>query len=269
MKTKTEIILSCTLLCAAWLIYPHTPKSSASTALASPSPSPSSTPWGQGADPGPSPTPPASPNASTTPAADPSTTDPASLWVIVNKHHPLPLQYVPVGLRSPKIPLKNGSGTSEMLLRDDAAAAAESFIGAADAAGYKFMLVSGYRSSELQTSLYARYVADNGQTEADTFSARPGFSEHQTGLSMDVSFPDNNCSFAACQGDTPGGKWLETEAYKYGFILRYPRGKQSITGYIYEPWHFRYVGIKLASELHTQEQTMEEFFSLEPATTYP
>jgi zinc D-Ala-D-Ala carboxypeptidase len=263
MKIKTETILSCLVLFTALSVYPHSKKSTASPVTAqnksggdsSPALPPAQTPA--------TPLPPTLP-----PNTTKSLTDASSLWVIVNKKYPLPLDYVPSGLRAPAVKLKNASDNTEMMLREDAAVAAEKFLKDAETAGHSFMLVSAYRSSQLQRILYGRYVSESGASEADTFSARPGYSEHQTGLSMDVSPPDSTCAFKACLGETPGGKWLEDNAYTYGYLLRYPKNKQSITGYIYEPWHYRYVGVELAKDLHDQGQTLEEFFVLDPAMTY-
>src|SRR5699024_623564 len=101
-------------------------------------------------------------------------------------------------------------------------------------AGHSIPLVSGYRSYSYQAQLYDSYVARDGQAAADRYSARPGHSEHQSGLAMDVGAIDNN------YGQTPAGQWLNAHCAEYGFILRYPQGKESITGYMYEPWHIRY-----------------------------
>jgi D-alanyl-D-alanine carboxypeptidase len=110
--------------------------------------------------------------------------------------------------------------------------------------------------------LYNGYVAKDGQAAADRYSAKPGTSEHQTGLAMDVCLANSGCSLEQAFGDTPAGKWVAANAHKYGFIVRYLPGKDAITGYEYEPWHLRYVGIELATELQRNNKTMEEFFGL-------
>lgn len=102
--------------------------------------------------------------------------------------------------------------------------------------GLNIYVVSGYRSYARQTTLYNNYVARDGKKAADTYSARPGYSEHQTGLGADLNLVDTSFE------NTKEGKWLANNCYKYGFILRYPKGKEAETGYIYEPWHFRYIG---------------------------
>ena len=128
----------------------------------------------------------------------------------------------------------------------------------AKALGLNIYISSGFRSYSYQTTLYNRYVSQDGKEIADTYSARPGHSEHQTGLAFDVNQIDN--SFA----DTAEGKWMANNCYKYGFILRYPKGKTNETGYMYESWHFRYVGVDLASKLYNNGDwiTMESYFGL-------
>ncbi len=136
--------------------------------------------------------------------------------------------------------------------------------GAAAQEGVYFDIVSGFRSYTYQKNLYNRYVAQDGKVEADTYSARPGHSEHQTGLAMDIGAIDRN------YGNQPGGIWLATNAWKYGFILRYPNGKAGETGYIYEPWHFRYVGKELAEAVYNNGDwiTLETYFGINSEYTY-
>lgn len=122
--------------------------------------------------------------------------------------------------------------------------------------GVSIYVVSGYRSYQTQANLYNRYVARDGKAAADTYSARPGHSEHQSGLAMDVNSLYN--SFA----NTKEGKWLEANAHKYGFVIRYGKNKQSITGYIYEPWHIRYLGTELATAVYESGLCLEEFFGI-------
>lgn len=130
--------------------------------------------------------------------------------------------------------------------------------------GLNIYISSGFRSFNIQTSIYNNYVYKNGKTEADTYSARAGHSEHQTGLAFDVN--DINQAFA----DTKEGKWLDENSYKYGFILRYPKGKNNETGYIYEPWHFRYVGEELAKILYNDGEwiTLEDYFGITSEYNY-
>lgn len=117
--------------------------------------------------------------------------------------------------------------------------------------------ISGYRSYNYQNKLYNNYVNTDGVKLADTYSARPGFSEHQTGLAIDV-----------CNGKTPYTdfektkefEWMRDNAYKYGFIVRYPKEKENITGYMYEPWHYRYVGVKASTYIKKNNITYEEYY---------
>ena len=126
----------------------------------------------------------------------------------------------------------------------------------ASSAGYSIPLVSGFRSYSTQKTLYNNYVNRDGQALADTYSARPGHSEHQTGLAFDVGAIDNN------YGNTPAGQWLAENAHKYGFIIRYLKGKEEITGYQYEPWHIRYLGIEHATKIHQAGITLEEYLGV-------
>lgn len=126
----------------------------------------------------------------------------------------------------------------------------------AKALGLNIPLVSGYRSYETQEKLYNKYVKKDGEKKANTYSAKPGESEHQTGLAFDIGSVDR--SFA----NTIEAKWIEENAYLYGFIIRYPKGKTDITGYIYEPWHVRYLGEKKAKDVYLSGLTLEEYLGV-------
>lgn len=192
--------------------------------------------------------------------------EPDSIWWIVSKVHPLsPLLYAPSDLVVPKVSLRHSSGNSEMRLRQETAGALEEMVAAAKNAGINLRLTSGYRSYQLQISVYNGYVQQYGQAGADNISARPGTSEHQTGLAADLEPATGKCRLEVCFADLPEGKWLAANSYLYGFIVRYPEGKEGVTGYDYEPWHLRYVGKDLASEMRKQNiQTLEEFFGAVP-----
>ena len=125
--------------------------------------------------------------------------------------------------------------------------------------GFNLKVISGFRSYSSQKSTYNGWVNKYGQAKADTLSARPGHSEHQTGLAADIN------SLNQSWGNTDEGKWLNNNCYKYGFIIRYPYGKDDITGYIYEPWHIRYVGKDLAEKLYNDGNwiTLEEYFGID------
>lgn len=157
--------------------------------------------------------------------------------LIVNKKYSLPSDYNP-GLQDVTKDAFNRLAT------------------AAKNSGYNIPLVSGFRSYETQVRIYNNYVSIYGQTETDTFSARPGHSEHQTGLAMDVGKIDDD------YGNTNEGIWLAENAHKYGFIIRYPKGKESITGYKYEPWHIRYLGEDLATKVYTSGLCLEEYLGI-------
>lgn len=200
-----------------------------------------------------------------------STADPASIWVIANKQHALnPKTYVPAKLVTPNIPLRSNITGDERLVSIVMESALEQMAGAAQKDGVTINLQSGYRSYNFQVNLYNSYVKSDGQTQADQESARPGYSEHQTGLAADLGGTTSpSCNVAQCFGNTPEGKWLAAHAYEYGFIVRYPADKQSVTGYEYEPWHVRYIGTDLSQEMHKQGiTTLEEFFGVSGGETY-
>ncbi len=191
-----------------------------------------------------------------------------SLWAVVNKGRSLPSSYVPADLTVPKMHLRYSSSLPEMHVRADAAAALGEMFDAAQHSGLELMLTSGYRSYSSQVSVYGNYVKQSGVSQADTFSARPGHSEHQTGLAADLEPYSQNCELDQCFGDTPEGIWLAANCYRYGFIIRYPKGADNLTGYVYEPWHVRYVGKDLAYQIHSSGQTLEQYFGLPIYTGY-
>ncbi len=138
----------------------------------------------------------------------------------------------------------------------EAAIALKNLQNQATANGHNIPLLSGFRSYSRQRTIYNNYVQIDGQTLADTYSARPGHSEHQTGLAFDVG------EISDYYGDTPAGIWLANNAHHFGFIIRYPKGKTHITGYKYEPWHIRYVGIEHATNIYNQQITLEEYLNV-------
>lgn len=198
-----------------------------------------------------------------------SLTDPNSIWVIVNKHRPLqPTNYAPTDLVFPDVSQRVPNNES-MRMRQIAAQATEKMFADAKTHNLDLEISSAHRSYNFQVSLYNGYVNSQGKAVADTQSARPGHSEHQTGLVVDIQPTSGKCHLDECFGEMNEGKWLAVNAYKYGFILRYPKDKQNVTGYIYEPWHFRYVGEELATEMHHKSfATLEEFFELGAAPNY-
>jgi zinc D-Ala-D-Ala carboxypeptidase len=247
----------------------------ATLALLAPHPRSSASPSGS-AKPSTSASASGTPSASSTPSAPASGSafdasaksidDPASDWVVVNKIRPLnPKDYAP-----PLQALHIGGAGGALRMRPDAATAVDAM-----AAQYKSETGQGlnsqsdYRPYASQVRVYNGWVASKGQAQADLQSARPGYSEHQTGLAIDFVGTTGGCGLAACFADTNAGTWLAQNAYKWGFILRYPEGKTAVTGYEFEPWHYRYVGVDLATEMHdTGVSTMEEFFHLPAAPDY-
>lgn len=198
-----------------------------------------------------------------------SVDDPTSIWVVTNKLRPLqPKNYKPTDLVIPDVPLRV-PGHETMYLRREAATALEQLFAGAKTDGLILKLSSGFRSYDYQVNLYNGYVNSQGRETADTQSARPGYSEHQTGLAVDVRPTNGECDLEQCFGDMAEGQWVAANAYKYGFIIRYTKDNAQIAGYSYEPWHLRYVGIPLATELHNKNiSTLEEFFGLDPAPDY-
>lgn len=188
--------------------------------------------------------------------------EPGSIWWIVNRERPLPEGYVPPDLTVPDVRLRLNASAEQMQFRQIAVPALKEMFVAAQADGVELVFGSGYRSKALQRQFYESYVARDGQAAADRYSARPGTSEHQTGLAVDVTSPNLACHLEICFENTPQGQWVADNAHIYGFIIRYLEGKENITGYQYEPWHLRYVGKELAAELHQTGQTMEEFFNV-------
>lgn len=121
---------------------------------------------------------------------------------------------------------------------------------------------SGFRSYETQETLYNNYIAKDGLEKASRYSAKPGYSEHQTGLAIDITTEDTTTSIGDWFNDTKQAEWLYNNAYKYGFILRYPKGKEHITGYKYESWHYRYVGIEHSKNFAMNDLTLEEYLKI-------
>ncbi|MDP9887094.1 M15 family metallopeptidase [Pseudarthrobacter enclensis] len=254
---------------------PEAPKAAPSSSAA-PSPSPSPSALSASAGPtaetatvsqspeSPSPT----PSPSATLARQFSLDDPKSQWVIVNKHRPLkPADYVPADLVRPAVAISAAGEAA--LLNSTTAAAAEAMFAAAARDGVAIVLASGYRSYSTQVTTYNGYVAARGQADADTASARPGHSEHQTGWAFDIGDGGGACSFQPCFADQPAATWAKANGHRFGFVVRYPWMLHPITGYYYEPWHLRYVGVEAATDmLNRGIGTLEEYFGLEAAPAY-
>jgi D-alanyl-D-alanine carboxypeptidase len=179
---------------------------------------------------------------------------------VINKQNPLsPIDYAPSDLVS----------VDGYYLRYQAALAFWQFADAASDAGVPIAVVSGFRSYSAQASLYNSYVAVYGQARADTISARPGFSEHQSGLAVDIGNPGGSCGLQDCFANTPAGRFAANRAHEFGFIIRYPAGLTSWTGYAYEPWHLRYVGKDVAQIMRERGiSTLEQYYGYPPAPGY-
>lgn len=214
-----------------------------------------------------SPTP--TPSATPTPTPEsppPADVDsPGSIDVVVNKQRPLPADFAPPELTA-TTRMPNPSGE---VIRPEAAKALDDLYEGARSQGVELVLVSGYRSFAEQEIIYENKRAESGG-EADRVSARPGHSEHQTGLAADVGRPDGQCTLQPCFGETAEGKWLAENAWRYGFLLRYPQDLTPVIGYAYEPWHFRFVGVETATRMHHEGvRTLEEYRGLPAAPDYP
>lgn len=187
--------------------------------------------------------------------------NPEAINVLVNRVNNLPDTYVPEDLvKVTDLPTVLSNPEVNQLRKTAYEALKELFAAAKSEAGYDLYARSGYRSYNTQVSLYSSYVANHGQAAADTFSAKPGQSEHQTGLSMDITCEAMNFQLDDTFGQTDEGKWVAENAHRFGFIIRYPKGKEDITGYMYEPWHIRYLGVNLATEVYESGLTLEEYF---------
>jgi zinc D-Ala-D-Ala carboxypeptidase len=201
----------------------------------------------------------------TTGSPGPSHDDPTSLQVIVDKLRPLhPRGFVPPDLVRVPVP-----HTNPPLLRRAAAAALVRLVRAADTARVRLLSISAYRSFASQQRVYGEDLRRFGRAGADRQTARPGYSEHQTGLAVDLGARSGRCALAACLGSMPEGRWIATHDWRFGFVLRYPKGAEAVTGYEYEPWHLRYVGSGLAARIHRAgDPPLETFFGLPAAPRY-
>ena len=174
--------------------------------------------------------------------------------LLVNKYNYLTEDYVPSNLEN----ISTTYARSGMQLVKEAKEAFETLSENAKKEGMNVIAMSSYRSYDYQVNLYNNYVAQDGKEAADKYSARPGYSEHQTGLAVDVY--NLNLPYTSFE-ETEEFTWMQENAYKYGFILRFPKDKVDITGYQYESWHYRYVGKKVAKEIKDNNLTLEEYIA--------
>lgn len=177
--------------------------------------------------------------------------------LLINKSNPLSPHYIPHNLVSLSIPFSAPPRDERRLMEKDAAKAVTRLFTQAASEGMRLTGISGYRSYQRQSQLYENALARNS-----TAVAPPGASEHQSGLALDVSCPSVNLELEESFADTREGKWLKTNAPLYGFILRYPRKKEAVTGYPWEPWHIRFVGETLSLYLSLTGLTLEEYIAL-------
>ncbi|ELT43578.1 M15 family metallopeptidase, partial [Arthrobacter nitrophenolicus] len=178
-----------------------------------------------------------------------------------------PAAYAPADLVRPAVAM-TASGEAA-LLNSTTAAAAEAMFAAAARDGVSMVLASGYRSYATQVATYNSYVAARGQADADTASARPGYSEHQTGWAFDIADGNGACGFQPCFADQPAAVWAKANGHRFGFVVRYPWMFHPITGYYYEPWHLRYIGVEAATDMASKGIfTLEEYFGVEAAPGY-
>jgi len=176
-------------------------------------------------------------------------------YILVNKYTYLPSSYIPNNL----VLLDRKYSRDNMYLIKEAALSFKKMYNAAIKDGYKIRIMSSYRSYNYQENLYNEYVKQDGEKAADTYSARPGFSEHQTGLCVDID--DGVINYQLFE-KSRSYLWMKKNSYKYGFIERYPKDKENITGYSYESWHYRYVGKEIAKYIYDNNITLDEYVAI-------
>lgn len=178
--------------------------------------------------------------------------------LIANKTYALPQDFIPTNPDQPVNADRSSTCLDKTLM-----SAWNTMLKDATAKGLNIYIASGYRSYNYQVNVYNRYVKSDGAAVADTYSSRPGNSEHQTGLCFDLNTIEDSFQY------TNEGKWVNDICYKYGFCIRFPKGKDSATGYQYESWHLRYVGVDLATKLYNNGDwlSLEEYFGI--TSEYP
>ncbi len=177
-----------------------------------------------------------------------------TFYTLVNKYNYLREDFVPNNL----VELETPYAREGIYLVKSAKDKFYELVKKASEEGLTIRAISAYRGYTYQKRLYDKYVENDGVTKADTYSARPGFSDHQTGLVVDV---DNTINSFEAFTNTKEYQWMLANSYKYGFILRYPEGKEAITGYQFESWHYRFVGVKLAKKIKASNLTFDEYFT--------
>ncbi len=184
--------------------------------------------------------------------------DPTDTLILVNKNNKAPA--VPVTLVKPDVQPTREAVSENIYMRPEAAAALEDLFEAAAQDGITLYATSGYRSYSTQKAIFERKLERMDEKQANASVAKPGYSEHQTGLAMDIEGETTKgTGLTEAFGESPEGIWTAEHCAEYGFIIRYPKGKTNITGYIYEPWHLRYVGKEAAAEITELGVTFEEY----------
>lgn len=184
--------------------------------------------------------------------------DPTDILILVNKANRAPA--VPMALVKPDVTPTKEAYSENIYMRPEAASALEELFEGAAQDGITLYATSGYRSYSTQKAIFDRKLEKMSEKAANASVAKPGYSEHQTGLAMDLEGQTTlGTGLTEAFGESPEGIWVAENCYKYGFIIRYPKGKTNITGYIYEPWHVRYVGREAAAEIKELDVTFEEY----------
>ena len=182
-----------------------------------------------------------------------------SVLVLVNKKRYLDSDYKPDDLVEPNVKFSFDGEHEKRYMRKEAAGALEELFGQAYEEGIYIFALSGYRSYNTQKWLFENSASKKGEEEANKLIARPGESEHQTGLAMDITSQSVQFDLKIKFGETKEGKWVKDNAHKFGYIIRYAKDKEDITGYNYEPWHLRYVGKEAAEEIYNKGIALEEY----------
>lgn len=185
--------------------------------------------------------------------------------ILVNKEYALTEEFQPEDLRIPKVKFPFEEDLEKKYLREVPSKALEEMFKAAETeAEIHLFAISGYRSFGSQEGIYNNKINTSSKEEADRLVSIPGHSEHQTGLTMDVSSESVHLALEESFADTAEGMWLKDNAHRFGYIIRYPKGKELITGYDFEPWHIRYVGVENATTMYNNNMTLEEYLNKLP-----
>lgn len=202
---------------------------------------------------------PGSPDETYTPSRQVRTEDDGSVLVLVNKEYTVAEDYYPQDM----VEIDGSLSTNQnLMVKREAYEAYLKMLKDAQREGLNFSICSAYRSYALQESLYNNSLAVNGQEYTETMFAYPGKSEHHTGYAIDITSASMNWGLSQDFADYPDGAWITRHCAEYGFILRYPQGKEDITGYVYEPWHIRYVGADIAKYITEHQLTLEEYLGV-------